>query len=267
MRSTMLGLVFAAVVVSGIYVLPNVAAKFSGSHTMEVNTTNGLGDYSDFYAPSCSYCHEGTGVLENFPRCTTCHGYILDELNATPISGGVLSAHTPGEYGGSPIKSDVNYACVMCHHPPKIDFTGSHTKVGVVACTYCHGNSTDPGVFYNDWNGPDHPATDGPNESSWVGPRLANSNDSHSNWFSSLDQSESMYPFPGTNANFTTGFFACLACHTHLEMNMRLERPQAFNINMTLNESTDTFYIEGPVINYSSPNLTYAQRPRGSVWS
>lgn len=266
MRSTTRWLILSIVVVSGIYVLPSVIATFAGSHSMEVNTTGTLGDYSDFYTPGCGYCHEGRNVLKNFPRCTACHEYILNELNATANSRNVLAKHTPPytPFNEQGRESEVNYACVMCHHPPKINFAGTHTRVGVVACTYCHGNSTDPGVF--DTGNEGHPAKGRPNETAWVGPKLASSYDGHSNWFKGMETTDSIYSFPGENRSFSAGFYACLACHTHLEMNMKLSRPQAFNVNITINASGGVS-IGGPTLNETSSKETYAQRPFGSVWS
>lgn len=262
MGNTVGGFIFLAIIVVGVYVLPGVVATFAGSHSMEVNTTNTFDDNPDFYKLGVcfGYCHEEEEKIENFPRCTECHPYILAELNATALSRNVLSAHTPpAQQTLSSADSDVNYACIMCHHPPRIDFTGSHTKVGVVPCTYCHGNSTDPGIFNFVTLGVDHPSTI-TNKTAWVGPQLANSADMHSNWFKEMEGST----FDGPNANFTTGFYVCMACHTHIGMNMKISRPQAFNINITRTELGIS--IGGPVINYSTETVIYAQRAKGSVW-
>ncbi len=241
-------LAIAVILVMGIYVLPSVTAKFSGSHTMEFNDTSRV-----------------SGL-----ECMKCHTYIEDELNATGPSRSVLQAHmnaagNPNYVGadkdlnisGGVNNNSIAGACRMCHlmEDDAVNIAGTHTKVTIRTCidADCHGeNSTTGTSAYADAGS--------------VGGKLSNSSDAHSSFFSAMKNAgDSSYPNED-GGYYSKGFYACLACHTHLEMNMNLTRPQAFNINMTMNSTTNAFDIVGPAINYTNMNNTYAQRPKGSVW-
>ncbi len=241
-------LVIAVILVMGIYILPSVTAKFSGSHTMELNQSIGV----------------------NGLQCMKCHTYILDELNATGPSQSVLQAHwnAAGNTNYVGANKDLNIsaginnvtvagACRMCHlmEDDAVNIAGTHTKITIRTCidANCHGDS--PGTGSTEYI-----------DAGSVGGKLSNSSDAHSAFFGAMKGADSSYPNED-GGNYSAGFYACLACHTHLEMNMNLTRPQAFNINMTMDEATNAFVIEGPAINYTNMNQTYAQREKGSVWS
>ncbi len=248
MTSKILLLLLGGLAVMGIYVLPAVVATFAGSHTMERNETAGVG-----------------GLM-----CMDCHTYILAELEATGNSRNVLAAHRNAANNSNYVGADkdlnitdmanatetVAAACHMCHmmEQDALNIDGSHTKITIRVCTDedCHGSSTA--------NGTSAYALEGT-----VGPRLSNATDAHSGWFDGMDTADSSY----TNEDggtYKAGFYACIACHTHGEMNMNISRPQAFNINITI-DAAGTISIGGPTINDTVKNLTTSRRAYGSVWS
>lgn len=242
-------LLLGGLAVMGIYVLPGVVATFAGSHTMERNETAGVGGL----------------------ECMNCHTYILNELNATGNSRNVLAAHRSAagdtNYVGAGKElnivgigrneSTVAAACHMCHmmEQDAIGITGSHTKITIRVCTDndCHGNGTTIGASaYNVAGG--------------VGMNLSSDNDAHSSWFNGMEAATSNYVNEDDGTKYKAGFYACMACHTHGAMNMNISRPQAFDINITINAS-GSVNIGGPVLNDTVLRETTSQRAFGSVWS
>jgi hypothetical protein len=237
------------VIVMGAYVLPSVTARFAGSHTMELNHTEGV---------------EGSGTLNL--KCANCHTYIDDELNATANADMVITAHLnaaantnfTGPNGEINLTSnldpnDASRACKMCHvlSQNSVNIAGSHTKVAIRPCTVCHGNSTDTGLAYSDFG------TAGD-----MGRKLANSTDGHRNFFVPLDTTTSDLGNLDASGNYSNGYFACLACHTHVGVNFRFERPNSYDLNLTY----DGTWTGSKAANNSATNVTIRSRSPGSVW-
>lgn len=247
-------LLLVGIVVLGIYILPNVIATFSGSHTMEYNVSAGVGGLA----------------------CDRCHTYIYNELNLSAGSNSeyVLQQHMTASNNPAYVNvsgtgnrlrianvsgGTVTGACQICHlmEQDAINIAGTHTKITIRTCTDidCHGNSTA------DTGSSEHTTGTGIN----LTYNLSRPADAHSSWYEAMEAQTSTLEREDGGGNYSTGFYACMGCHAHVEMNMNISRPKAFNINITINESGT--FIEGPAINYTSPNTTITQRSFGSVWS
>jgi len=241
-------LLIVIAIVIGIYVLPGVVATFAGSHTMELNESDGI--YS--------------------MKCTKCHKYISDEMGATDLAVEVATKHLNAAWDSNYIGSDgeINISkselpglmpnvCLLCHlaEQTSISIAGSHTKIIIRVCTDddCHGNSTSMGseIVYP--------------ETGSVGLNLSSANDAHSEWFNGMESRTSSY-INEDGGNYSTGFYTCLGCHTHVGMSMNLTRPQVFNINVTRNESG--VFISTPAMNYTTLNETMSYKPaHTSMWT
>ncbi len=238
-------ILLAGLVVMGIYVLPSVVATFSGSHSMEYNDTT-----------------KKAGLA-----CMNCHTYITDELNISTSSRSVLQAHRDAAGNTNYVgdgknisvlnvdNSTITGACQMCHlmETGAVGIAGSHTDITIRVCTDtdCHGNNATAGTS-------EYPVAGS------VGTNLTADTDAHSGWFDAMENVNSSY-IDEDGVYYKSGFYACMACHTHAEMNMNISRPKAFNINITI--GSGGVVIQGPTLNYTSPDVTTAQRPWGSVWN
>jgi len=260
-------LLLAMIVVTGVYVMPSVVAKFAGSHTMEANKTA-----------------SAAGM-----ECGNCHTWITDELDATSVATPVLNAHifargdpdyanlTTGE-GGVELNIPKNTStttkqnvCPLCHQA-QTSVSGTHTRVVTRVCTdpACHGDSQVYGA-----NG------SYPNAGA-VGINLSNANDSHSAWFSGLEGYNSSRPIEFATAaksgydyddmklitgstNYTAGYYACLGCHTHTGLLFTLVRPNVINMSMTYS-SESGWSVTQAVTNTTNTSTVIVERGAGTVW-
>jgi D-alanyl-D-alanine carboxypeptidase len=186
---------FLLVIVTGVYVLPSVIATFAGGHTMEVNES-------------------GVEALQ----CTDCHQYILDELNTTK-GRDVYEAHKSAAENTTYTQNWLNMTinetrekertCYLCHQPQMP--IASHTQTVVRACTDldCHGTneSTNNTAYY----------------AGNAGPRLGNQTNVHERWFDGMSGYDSTY-VNESNINYTKGYWACLGCHTNVEVSMNVTK-------------------------------------------
>ncbi len=247
-------LLLFAVGALGVYALPNIAATFAGVHTMEVNRSLAIGQR----------------VLQ--VNCASCHTWIVDELKAGSIANSVFLQHrnasqnttytysvfknNTSEGDGSSTWNDTR-TCQMCHVLESSSVGLGHTQAFVRVCASpeCHGNgtATDNTVFT--WTGN-------------ITPKLNSSTDAHKMFFRKLDalDNPSGYADPATGQNWTAGYFACMACHTHVGMRYSItSRYNAYNV--TRDRAADTFTM---TINQSSWNTTTveAYKPAGQgMWT
>ncbi len=195
-------LLLLALLVIGVYVLPSIVATFAGSHTTEFNAS----------------------VYVKGLQCPDCHEYIWDELSLTDESRNVLQAHRNAAGNGSKVgnyttnwlsmdldNTTNSSLCYFCHIVQINTSTGepltpTHTQILVRVCTDldCHGNneSTDNTAY----------------DAGDIGPDLGNKN-AHERWFDGMSKYGSTYKNE-TGANYTKGYWACLGCHTYVEMNI-----------------------------------------------
>jgi hypothetical protein len=261
-------LMLMAVFIIGIYVLPTAVAKFAGSHTWEFNAS--------------------TRVLGL--QCGKCHQYIVNEINntaANTFAGSAIAAHlrrsndtdymntTGGPINFSRTAGDLNATldniCWMCHVVEEgAGVTGTHTKVTIRVCTDidCHGNQNDstdtPGSGTNC-------AIIGEEKCNVTG-RINNSADAHFNFYRPL--SELTSPYGDENGGqYDYGFAACLACHTHVGLDLNLTRPRRLNLEMTLTNITaptpwtlDEFSVNLTDVNSTADDPLTAGKDPGSVW-
>ncbi|MFQ6135915.1 MAG: hypothetical protein ACE5PM_01895 [Candidatus Hydrothermarchaeales archaeon] len=179
-------LLFLFIIVASIYLLPDLTARYSGSHTMEWNVTG----------------------VESL-KCTDCHKYILEELNA---STGVevyqrhraAAGNSTYTYGwlNLTIDNETEYGvCQMCHLA-QIANVSSHTKTAVRACIDfdCHGNNeTTNNTYYAVGN---------------MTALLAVKN-VHERVFDRLHDIPSNY-VNETGDSYPRSFYLCLGCHTEV---------------------------------------------------
>ncbi|MFQ6136533.1 MAG: hypothetical protein ACE5PM_05075 [Candidatus Hydrothermarchaeales archaeon] len=252
-------LMLMAIVVLGIYVLPSVTARFAGSHTMEVNNATKI-----------------RGLA-----CEKCHVYIIDELTATSFSNDVVTTHILAANRSAYVNSTgiLNIttdgkalaianrsACLLCHLESNAPGAGSvnqtHTRVVIRVCTddLCHGSPATKSISgATQWNSTKLNITE----------KLTKDADVHSKFFNPLNDTQSSY---GSQAgtNYTKGFFACLACHTHLGLTFNLSRPIMIGLNFTTNvvdgENMTGFTFQSQWIN-TSRNATVSRKLPGiSIW-
>jgi hypothetical protein len=186
MKLEVLLLLFAAV--AGLFIMPEITARFAGSHTMEL----------------------GADRAESL-QCVKCHEYILDELNATVESRVVYAKHRAAAGNESYTLGWLNLnitnssdfgVCQMCHLS-QIAQNTTHTKAVVRACTDldCHGsNAATNNTAYATGN---------------MGPLLGEKN-VHSRVFDSLSSIDSTY-YNETGDAYSKGLFFCITCHTEVD--------------------------------------------------
>ncbi len=260
-RSSVLMLLAIAVV--GIYVLPSVTARFAGSHSMEVNRSDRV------------------SALD----CEKCHDYILTELGATGQATDVLTAHRNAAGEGNYVNDsgilnitetgalDPNAnrsACMLCHLVTRnvtgsLNTTHTHTTIRVCDDDQCHGagvesvGETTVGGVVAAW------ATDALN----ITEKLLNPADPHKKFYEPLLGVQAYeYVDEQTGQNYTKGFYACLACHTHVGVSFNMSRPTAIGFNMTA--SFDGADMAGFTYESSfdpgNRTVTVAIRQPGTVW-
>jgi len=221
-RGTMLLL---ALLVLGIYVLPSVTARFAGSHTMEVNTT--------------------TGGPQNM-ACGQCHGYIVDELNATTKSDYVVYQHMVA--AGA---STVSTVCKFCHTTSTV-IDGSHTQVTIKPCTdsTCHGNESSTEITRN------------------ITGRLNNTADVHRGWYQGMESTTD--PLGRVDASGTAlkaGYYTCLGCHTHVGVAFNVTRPNSYNVTMTISGASSDWVIVNNVAIGSETATNTSDANPGTKWN
>ena len=236
-------LLIIGVLVLGIYILPSAVAKYAGSHTWEFNRTAGV-----------------TGL-----QCGLCHTYIKNEIqaNQTPdVVSAHLAASNTSTYVGP--GQDINITatptgsyddvCWMCHvQENDVTVGGGHTKVVIRVCTDadCHGNQTGP----YDWGEAIQNVTG----------RINSSADAHWNFYRPLTG------FNSTIGNedggvYEMGFVACLACHTHVGLDLNITRPQKLSLSLSLISVTEGFNVTSLTVNYTNMTSTLGGKEPGSVW-
>jgi len=189
-------LLILCVLIAGVYVLPGVIATFAGSHTIERNESG------------------RAASLE----CVECHAYISEELNNTAASRSILQKHRNAAGNESYTKGWLNLTidntteygvCQLCHLAQE-PIIGGHTQTIVRVCTDqdCHGNNATT-------NNTAYPAA------GIVGSHLGNVTNVHGNWFKAMSGMYSNYTNE-TGANYTLDYWACLACHTSVEVDRNI---------------------------------------------
>lgn len=181
------------IVVSLIYVLPLISAKFQGSHTMEFNVSTGV------------------DALE----CTACHSDILSQLTATTEAQRVFQVHRNaagnstyvGQLNANITNSTENDVCSLCHLA-QVSGGETHTQVVVRPCTDldCHGNNeTTNNTLY--------PVAGN------VSAKLGSVKNAHERWFDGMSGVNHTFKNE-TGVYYTNDFLACLGCHTGVGMNI-----------------------------------------------
>ncbi len=232
-----------------IYALPSATAKFAGSHTWEFNSTYGV-----------------TAL-----KCGKCHGYIKSEMlsNKTPDAlSSHLSASSNSSYVGPGKIINItrtpsgNYddVCYMCHVVEDTFTAASHTKVTIRVCTDvdCHGDSTNaPGNTSCDLWDDEHCNVTG---------RINETDDAHRNFYYPLTKINTSYISEEGKA-YDAGFVACLACHTHVGLDINVTRPYVFysKYNFTGNLKNGYLNMTEFGINASLLNSSTSQK-LGSAW-
>jgi len=200
-------LALIAIVILGVYVIPTALARFSGSHTWELNATAGVSSIN----------------------CVRCHEYIKDELNATSWTREVYLAHQAAAGNTSYTHGWLNLTidnttpfgvCQLCHLN-QLSATSSHTKVTVRACTDldCHGNNaTTNNTAY---------------KAGSMGPKLGGSDPSnptnvHMRVFNQISAMGSGY-LNETGVDYRKGFFFCLGCHTFVKFEITRTGREGWN--------------------------------------
>jgi hypothetical protein len=245
-------LLLIGVLVLGIYILPSAVAKYSG--TWEVNNTAGV-----------------AGL-----QCGKCHGYIKDEF-AFAVADNVVEAHKnasnnslfvgPGaiiNISGTPDGTDDD-VCLMCHQQQQdAAVTGGHTKVVIRVCTDedCHGDENGDGMctVYPTGFG-------GANTSCNVTGRINESVDAHWNFYRPLTEIDSSIGQEEGNYNYNMSFVSCLACHTHVGLDINITRPTKFSLSLNLTDPVLGFNVTDLEVNMSNTTSTTGGKEPGSVWS
>lgn len=184
-------------IIMGIYVLPSVFARFAGTHTMEINQTEGIASF----------------------ECQKCHQILHDELTATDAAGNTTQAHLNAAGNSSyttgwlsmTIDNTTDYGiCHFCHRP-QAEMASSHTQTIVRACTDtdCHGNNdTTNNTAY-----PTAGQVGNILGATWGGGQEVTSGNVHAPWFNGMSNYVHRYQNE-TGTNYTLDYYACLACHT-----------------------------------------------------
>lgn len=197
-------ILLSILLIVGIYVLPSAMARIAGTHTFELNSTGGAANLV----------------------CTTCHGYVYNELSSTQESNAVLTAHRNAAgnttYTSTLLNPNVTNTtnsklCLMCHLT-KFKISASHTQIIIRPCIdpSCHGtNESTNNTIYE--------------KAGKMGPALGNVSNVHENWFD--QQSSFISPLLNeTGSNYSRGYFVCIGCHT------------AVGFEIHYNESTPEYF-------------------------
>ncbi|MFV2041114.1 MAG: hypothetical protein ACC644_03885 [Candidatus Hydrothermarchaeales archaeon] len=192
--------------IMGVYIIPSAVARYSGSHTWDVNESAGV-----------------TGV-----NCIDCHLYIQSELNATVRTQQVMNAHLAAAGNVSytsgwlnlTIDNSTSYGvCQMCHLNQLS--ASSHTKTTVRACTDldCHGdNASTNNTAYPEGS---------------FGPKLGGSNTSnptnvHMRIFNQASNLAGGH-YNETGSDYGKGFYFCIGCHTQAEFEITKIGTESYN--------------------------------------
>ena len=186
-------------IVVAVYIMPQIAARFTSSHTVEGNMTGG-----------------GVKSL----KCVECHQYILDEANGT-VGEAVFRAHEDAAKNTTYTQNWLNIiinetreeerTCYLCHLAQVEG--GTHTQITTRVCTDldCHGTNESS-------NNTAYPTTGN------IGPALGGVSNVHEDWFDAMtDYTSSLQNETGTN--YTLDYWACLGCHTGVGVNMNATEP------------------------------------------
>jgi hypothetical protein len=176
------------IVVALIYVLPQIAANFSGTHTSEINISVGASGLD----------------------CIACHGDILSQLTSNAESTRVFQAHSDAagnttyvtNFLTSNITNTTNSrVCLLCHRS-QIQITDSHTQLVVRACTDldCHGNNETT-------NNTGYPTAGN------ISAKMGSVPNAHERWLDAMSGINSTRQNE-TGAYYSNDFLACIGCHT-----------------------------------------------------
>lgn len=182
------------IVIALIYILPQIAANFAGSHTSEVNMSAGA-----------------SGLA-----CIGCHSDILSQLQANAESTRVFQKHRDAAGNTSYVTNFLNSnitnttdskACLLCHLA-QIQVTNSHTQLVVRVCTDldCHGNNETTNNTGYDIAGN-------------ISAKMGSVPNAHERWIDSMSGTDS----PRQNETgdyYSYDFYTCLGCHTGVGVNI-----------------------------------------------
>jgi len=199
-------LLLLALAIAFIYTLPTAIARFVGTHTWEINQTNGSRSIN----------------------CVRCHSYILDELNTNTLTNETHQKHKNAAGNSSYTQGWLNLTiynssdfsvCQLCHLN-QLSATPSHTKVTIRTCVDldCHGsNATTNNTAY---------------AAGLMGPKLGGSNESaptnvHMRAFNQMSALNSSY-LNETGDNYKQGFYFCLGCHTYIEFGINYNGTESY---------------------------------------
>ena len=247
-------LLLIAVFIMGIYVLPSAVAKYTGSHTWELNETGGV-----------------TSL-----QCGKCHTYIKNEIT-NGVTSDAMNAHRNASNNTAYVgvgkiinisntpTGSLDDVCWMCHVQERdATLSGGHTKVVIRACTDsdCHGDTTGTTsctIFAAGFSG-------GANTSCNVTGRINSSTDAHWNFYRPLTRLTSSIGNED-GGNYDMGFMACLACHTHVGLDLNITRPQKLSLSLNLTSVTAGFNATSLSVNYTNMTSTTGGKEPGSVWA
>jgi hypothetical protein len=247
-------LLFIAVLILGIYVLPSAVAKYAGSHTWEVNESAGV------TALQCGKCH--TYIKNEITAATnndTMWAHRNASANASYVGDGMIINITNTPTGS------LDDVCWMCHIMEQDALvTGGHTKVVIRVCTDsdCHGDeagTTSCTVFASGFGGV--------NTSCNVTGKLNSSADAHWNFYRPLTGYTSSIGNEDDGINYDMGFVACMACHTHVGLDLNITRPQKLSLSLNLTDVITGFNATSLTVNYTNMTSSIGGKEPGSVWS
>jgi hypothetical protein len=238
-------LLIIAVIVLGIYILPSAVAKYTGSHTWEFNRTGGV-----------------TSI-----ECGRCHIYIVNEINSSNTVDTMWAhrnASTNSSYVGPGGIINISYqptgslydVCWMCHITEDNAVQGTHTKVVTRVCTDvdCHGNYTGN---YTVWGEPIRNVTG----------RISSPADGHSNFYVPLTAWNSTIGNEDVLGSvYDQGYISCLACHTHVGLDLNLTRPQKLSLWMELISVTTGWNATNLTVNMTNMTSVVGGKEPGSLW-
>jgi len=113
-------------------------------------------------------------------------------------------------------------ACLLCHQAP----TGTHTRLEIKGCTnaYCHGSAEQASLATATVLNKAKTKDD-------IGMTLAKPEDAHSTWFERSNQEADEHK-GSLGATNTKDYYTCLGCHTHVDVNLNIDKSTGFNMSL-----------------------------------
>lgn len=160
--------------------------------------------------------------------------------------------------------------CLMCHivENQNIGIYGGHTRTTIRACTDgdCHGEHKNPTVMSNkvyDFG-----------QTVNITAKLNSSSDAHKNFYRPLSEKASNYTMEDTtdtkdttdDATYSAGFLACLGCHTHVGVQMQIQRPNIYKFNMSTTDGVSWSVPEAPTANNTNFTTVISYGSSGAKW-